>query len=389
VWQKFTDATASRVEQADLSRAIAALVADVFQALSVSVWLVNENKDTLLLAASTAARGANGTEAKTTTFPSVEAIAYLQFHPEPIDIELSRQPWAVALRDHHPGVFPNGGHRACVPLINHDELIGVIIIGDRVGGLSLGQQDFDMLKRIGDHSAASLVNIQLGEKLMRAKELEAFQAMAAFFVHDLKNAASTLSLTLQNLPTHFDNPEFRADALRGIAKTVTHINRLIGRLSALRHELKIELADSDLNEVVDYALAGLERTAGPTLVKEIKPLPRIPLDREQLNKVITNLVLNATEAASHDGRVRVATEQENGWVVLTVDDNGCGMSDDFLQQSLFRPFQTTKKNGLGIGMFQSKMIVEAHGGRIAVASQPGKGTTFQVFLRAPALGHAN
>jgi signal transduction histidine kinase len=67
-------------------------------------------------------------------------------------------------------------------------------------------------------------------------------------------------------------------------------------------------------------------------------------------------------------------------VVLTVADNGCGMSPEFLDRSLFRPFQTTKQNGLGIGMFQSKMIVVAHGGRIAVASEPGQGTTFQVFL---------
>jgi signal transduction histidine kinase len=58
------------------------------------------------------------------------------------------------------------------------------------------------------------------------------------------------------------------------------------------------------------------------------------------------------------------------------------MGPEFIQRSLFRPFQTTKKNGLGIGMFQSKMIVEVHGGRIAVESQPGAGTTFQVFLPA-------
>jgi signal transduction histidine kinase len=91
--------------------------------------------------------------------------------------------------------------------------------------------------------------------------------------------------------------------------------------------------------------------------------------------------LNAREASPDSGEVTVSTAQENGWVVLSVKDEGCGMSPEFLSKSLFRPFQTTKKNGLGIGMFQSKMIIEAHGGKITVMSEPGKGTTFQVFLR--------
>ena len=91
-------------------------------------------------------------------------------------------------------------------------------------------------------------------------------------------------------------------------------------------------------------------------------------------------MLNARDAVSRGGEVRIETDQTNGWTILTVADNGCGMSADFLNRSLFRPFQTTKKNGLGIGMFQSKMIVEAHGGRIEVESEPGKGTVFRVYL---------
>jgi signal transduction histidine kinase len=67
-------------------------------------------------------------------------------------------------------------------------------------------------------------------------------------------------------------------------------------------------------------------------------------------------------------------------VILEVADTGCGMSPEFLSRQLFRPFQTTKKTGLGIGMFQSKMIVEAHGGRLTVASAPGRGATFQVLI---------
>jgi hypothetical protein len=65
---------------------------------------------------------------------------------------------------------------------------------------------------------------------------------------------------------------------------------------------------------------------------------------------------------------------------LLVADNGCGMTPEFLSRALFRPFQTTKKKGLGIGMFQSKMIIEAHGGRIEVESEVRKGTTFRVLL---------
>jgi signal transduction histidine kinase len=210
--------------------------------------------------------------------------------------------------------------------------------------------------------------------------MEAFQTMSAFFVHDLKNTTSTLNLMLKNLPVHFNDPEFRADALRGISKTVAHINHLIGRLSLLRHELQIKPVESDLNEVVVKALAGWEAAAGVSLVKNLPPLPKILLDQEQMLKVVTNLVLNARDAVSPTGEIRIETAQSNGWVILTVSDNGCGMAPEFLSRSLFRPFQTTKKNGLGIGLFQSKMIVEAHKGRVQVESQPGKGTIFRIIL---------
>jgi signal transduction histidine kinase len=98
-------------------------------------------------------------------------------------------------------------------------------------------------------------------------------------------------------------------------------------------------------------------------------------------KVATNLIFNAREAVPQvSGQVRIETSQKNGWAVLAISDNGCGMSPEFLSRSLFRPFQTTKKNGLGIGMFQSKMIVEAHQGKIEVESEMGKGTTFRILL---------
>ena len=382
VWRRVTEATASCVEEPELCRAVSRLAADVFQALSVRMWLLNESGDTLCMTASTTASGSDGAP---TSVRAADILAHFRRSAACVDLDHSGEAWCAALRECHPSEFPNGGHRICVPLHGRGDLVGVLTLGDRVGGVPFSTEDLELLKCISDHAAACLLNVHLSQRLLQAKQLEAFQAMAAFFVHDLKNAASTLNLMLKNLPVHFDDPEFRADALRGIGKTVEHIDGLIRRLSALRHELKVVPRDSDFNEIVAAALAGLGELPQSKLVKEMTPVPRIPVDPEQVHKVITNLVLNAAEAVPAGGRVRVSTSQENGWVVLTVDDNGCGMTEEFLERSLFRPFQTTKKNGLGIGMFQSKMIIEAHGGRIAVSSRPGCGTTFQVFLRTAPL----
>ncbi|OHE87568.1 MAG: hypothetical protein A3G75_14830 [Verrucomicrobia bacterium RIFCSPLOWO2_12_FULL_64_8] len=402
VWRRFTEGTASRVEQADLCRSLARLVAYMFDALSVSIW-VAESHETLTLAASTSVSEAKGREIAPTAAEIAEVSGHFRNRPEPVDIETTQEAWAAALKRWHPSEFPEGGHRVCVPLIGRGEVFGLLLVGDRVGGTAFSLQDFDMLKCAADHAAASILNVHLSQKLLQARELEAFQTMAAFFVHDLKNAATTLNLMLKNLPVHFDDPAFREDALRGISKSATHINHLVGRLSLLRHELKIQPVETDLNEVVAGAIAGLETGADSSLVKDLQPLPKVLLEPEQMRKVVTNLVLNATEAvggrsllaprqargpehverAGDDrgkGEVRVTTGENNGWVVLTVADNGCGMSPEFINGSLFRPFQTTKQSGLGIGMFQSKMIVEAHGGRITVSSEPGKGTTFQVHL---------
>lgn len=380
VWRSFTEAITSRVNQEELCEASAKQVTDIFQALSVSIWLVDEKRETLRLGASSTLSAAMGQELGPTREESMAIIEAMQGQSEPKDIEDSKEPWAEALRRCHPTQFRTGGNRICVPMAAGPQLMGVMTLGDRVGGIFFSLQDFDLLKCVGDQVAAGLLNAQLSQKLLQTKEFEAFQTMSAFFVHDLKNTASTLNLMLQNLPVHFDNPAFREDALRGVGKTCEHINQLISRLSQLRHELRLCPAEFDLNDVTNRVLGNWTAAKDVTLVRNLQPCPKILLDQEQIHKVVTNLVINASEAVGAGGKVTVETGQRNGWAVLTVADNGCGMDPDFMRRSLFRPFQTTKKNGFGIGMFQSKMIVEAHGGRIEVESELKKGTTFRVLL---------
>ena len=128
-----------------------------------------------------------------------------------------------------------------------------------------------------------------------------------------------------------------------------------------------------MNQLVSEALDRLNGMPNVELTRELQPLPRILADREQIQSVVTNLVLNARDALGSGGRIQVRTEHRGGRVVLSVADNGCGMSQAFLKESLFRPFQSTKKKGLGIGLFQSRAIVQAHGGGMHVESEVGQG----------------
>jgi len=384
VWRTFTEVSAAQVDPSSLCRVLTKQVADLFQALSVSIWLGGREGEGLVCVASSALPESSWAAVTPSVASAGVVCEYFRSQSDPVDFEVTREPWAETLRQCHPRVFPNGGNRAAVPLSHHGELVGVMVLGDRVGGAFYGTQDLDMLRCVADHAAANLVSLRLAERLLQAKELEAFQRMAAFFVHDLKNAASTLNLMLPNLPVHWDNPEFREDTLRGITKTVGHINTLIKRLSELRHDLKLNVREDDLNQVVTRALSGWKTVPGVELQTTLGPLPRSRFDPEQILTVLTNLVLNARDAivegGTRPGTVTVETRQNGPWLVVSVQDNGCGMNPRFLASSLFRPFQTTKKSGLGIGMFQSKMIVEAHGGRMVVESVEGKGTTFEVLL---------
>jgi len=380
VWWKFTQGTARRVEQGDLCAETVKLASEIFQALSVTIWLVAENRDKFNLAASTSLSAGRTGELELSSAETFQVLEALAARTDPVDLDASTEQWAVALRRLQPDEFRKGGNRVCVPLIAGSELLGLMMLGDRVSGMPFSLQDFDLLKSIGAQIAASLLNIRLSQRLLQGKQLEAFQAMSTFFVHDLKNTASTLSLMLQNLPIHFNDPRFREDALRGISRTVTHINDLIERLGLLRRELTIQPVEADLNQSVADALKGLPPAPSIELLKELHPLPKVRLDPAQIQNVVTNLVLNAKDAVGNGGQIRVETGQQNGWAVLTVTDNGCGMNPEFIQRSLYRPFQTTKKQGIGIGMFQCKMIVEAHHGRIEVQSELAKGTTFRVML---------
>ena len=379
IWTEFSRRLANVKNQASLCTVSAKLVSETFEILSVTIWLRDDQKEQLVVGASTAPTPCDATPEKSRVLSSVFADA-LRVRSSPFNLERINEPWADELRQLSATTFPNGGNRWCVPLLAGEQCLGALVLADRVNGAGYTIEELQLLQCIADQITSVLLNLRLADEVARSKEMEAFRTISAFFVHDLKNAAASLNLMLKNLPVHFDDPTFREDTLRGIGNTARRIDKMIAGLTRLRQRPAFNPVDADLNQLVKQALQRLDGMPRVELTNELEPLPSIRADREQIQSVVTNLVLNARDAVAAGGRIRVRTEHLEDSVVLTIADNGCGMSAAFVKDSLFRPFQSSKKEGLGIGMFQSQMIVEAHGGSIQVKSEDGKGTTFRVSL---------
>jgi putative PEP-CTERM system histidine kinase len=379
-WTDFTQATTSLMEIKDLCMAIAKKISKTFEALSVTLWLVDEKEEVLALGASTVLTDIEAKKIESLKREGKELIRAMREKQMAVDLVESKENGIAALEEIKSDFLKEARIRYCAPLTASSRFIGLLALDERVAKEPFTLADFDLLKTIADQTASMVLNLQLAERLREAKEAEAFQTISAFMMHDLKNLASSLSLTIQNLPVHFENPDYRQDALKIMEQGVTRINRMCNQLSALGKKIDLDIVKADLNHLVRNSVYCLNGSSKVKLVTDLQPLPHLKVDTEQIQKVMTNLILNANEAVGAAGEICVATEQRDGWAIFSVSDNGCGMSKEFVERSLFRPFRTTKKQGIGIGLYQSKMIVEAHKGRIEVETEEKQGTTFRVFL---------
>lgn len=383
IWTDFTRRTSGVMDRETLCRISSELISTSFEVLTIRVLLLDDDDQRLTLAVSTYDGKSAALDHESGVAVTAEMRDGLLRIGQPFELESLRKEWGTELRKACPSQFAHGGCRLGLSLRAAGRLLGVLVLADRVKGMSFSHEERDLLCCLGDQLAAGLLNLRLTAEQMRSREMEAFQTMSTFFVHDLKNAANSLGLMLQNAPAHFDDPEFRKDALRAVRRTVDRINHLVFHLGTLRATLQPELSPCDLNQLVDETLNGLkELSEKHEVVRDLRPLPTIRVDQNLIRSVLTNLVVNASEALGENGWIRVTTTARDGGVLIEVADNGKGMSREFVRSSLFRPFCSTKSKGMGIGMFQSKAIVEAHRGVMEVESEPGAGTRFRIALPA-------
>ncbi|HET6370079.1 MAG TPA: ATP-binding protein, partial [Nitrospiria bacterium] len=281
------------------------------------------------------------------------------------------------------------GPQVIVPLLSDQDLLGFVTLGRKTSNDSYSLEDLDLLGTIGRQAASVLQTARLSEQLLAAKEVESFHLLSAFFVHDLKNFASTLSLVSENSLRRFDDPEFRADALESIQGITRQIQEMVSKLSAVSRQILLKEEPVDLASTVARVIEEVKPLARGRLVADLEDGLIVRGDSRLLQNSIRNLVLNANDAINGNGgggRIVLRGWKSADSVCVVVEDNGCGISPDFLHSELFKPFRTTKPNGAGIGLFQVRKIVEAHRGSLEVTSREGAGTTFT--LRIPMVQHS-
>jgi len=287
---------------------------------------------------------------------------------------------------------------ACVPMIIQTKFMGIFIIGKKAPGGSYSKEDFDLLETLADQSSIAILNAKLNEDLMISREMESFHKLSSFVLHDLRNSVSMLSMAIKNGEKNWDNQDFQKDMLSTISNTVDKMKSLISKISSLPGKLEPKRSMVQLNDMIKKVIgeARINEIDSIKLNNNFQQLPLLSVDADQIQKVIENLVINALEALPQGGSLKISTRlvqnhrnghggngkatSEYNFAEIDITDTGSGMSDEFIQNYLFKPFQTTKKKGLGIGLYQCKEIITAHGGTIEVISKEKKGTSFKVLL---------
>lgn len=263
-----------------------------------------------------------------------------------------------------------------VPLFTMDKLDGFILLAHPIiENEKYIYEDFDLMKTIARQASISIANYRLAEEIIRMREIEAIGNISTFVIHDLKNHISALSLLLENSYEYIENPEFQKDMLISLSRTLEKMKQLIGKLKNLGEKELLNLKPLYLKSLVLTSLSYISRPNIEVIGDDVLTIG----DPDELIKVIINILLNAVEASSDNKNVIVEIGNLPA-PYFRVTDYGIGMSKEFITRQLFKPFVTTKVNGLGIGLYQCRRIIEAHGGSIEIQSQEGSGSIFTIYL---------
>ncbi len=314
-----------------------------------------------------------------------------------------------------------------VPILYGVDLLGVIAVGRKLSGDRLAPDDRLLLRTLANQSSVAIENAkafdeiaQLNETLEarvedRTKELRDTQAqlvqaekmkslgqLVAGIAHELNNPIGFVHANLQLLdeyidkliegqPTESDTQRIQdaiGKLLQRSREGTERVKKIVQDLRTFSRMDHAEIQVVDLHEEIDRTLALMEPRFKNCIAvhRDYGDLPRVRCNPGQLNQVFLNLLMNACDAIEKDGSIEIRTRPTEDGVRLEFQDDGPGIPAE-IRSRIFDPFFTTKPVGVGtgLGLSLSHGIIERHGGRISVASDPGRGTTFVIELPLSAL----
>ena len=255
----------------------------------------------------------------------------------------------------------------CLPLEGeHGELLGVVLV-------------------LNDHTTLE----KLQRAVRQADRLASIGTLASGMAHEIKNPLTALKTFTQLLPKRYNDAEFRHDFSGLAGSEIARIERIVNQLLAFARPAPLMIEQVNLHEIIGNAvkLVGPQASRHQVRVRTAFQAEHdyIAADKDRLQQVLLNLLLNAIQANPEGGWIEVGTETEPGtaehdaFIRLDVSDGGSGIPAEILPH-IFDPFFTTKGEGTGLGLSVSYNIIAEHKGRLEVESEPGKGTCFSMYL---------
>lgn len=298
-------------------------------------------------------------------------------------LDVLRADGAPAIADSLPAwLLGEGKAWAIVPLLLDGRMEGAVVLARPPFARKLDWEDHDLLRIVGQQLAVHLSEQSAQRALLEAARFDEFNRRMAFVMHDIKNLASQLGLTVSNAEKHIENPAFRADMMVTLRNATGRLETLLARLS--RYGAKGEGRSEALcPQDLVWQLFGTPGRGGPygdRIIINRADGFMIEADRDGLEQVLRHLVQNAIDAGPPDAPVAIAFFRDADCGRIEIADKGCGMSAEFIRNQLFAPFVSTKPNGFGIGAYEARETVRAMKGRLEVISREGEGSRFVIRL---------
>jgi putative PEP-CTERM system histidine kinase len=379
-WLALSQHLQGALTEADVVKALHRVLAESLYTTKIFIWIKDSSKGYHLVSSP---ENPGNKMNKNTIAANDPIVQFLETHSHFHHAEKNPDPAWRKIKESKDAFMTDLNLTLISPISIGNQLAGLIGLGPEFTGGQYGYNDFDLLTVLGSQTASALLAVRRAEALAHAREQQAWNRLSAFVLHDIKNAATMLSMLQENAPEHIHEPAFQQDMLELVGDALKRMGRVEQRLGTLKDEITPKRQSLELGRFLQDCRRRLEKKLSPMEITiRCKREMQIDTDPELLFSILENLLLNAFEAQGEGAmvKIRTAREDDTGQAIVAIIDNGPGIAEELLPDVLFEPFKTSKDNGSGIGLWQVRRVAASLRGSVSVENVAGGWARFVVRL---------